>query len=195
MKTAGKVLLVVAVIGVTVTLFRLWTGDRPIGSENLIGKPLPQFAAPLAESGLDFDANVYTATMAEAARSTAACDVRVKGAFVSCRDIGRRAVVVFWNAKKDVCVKQVDELQKAFPRGGGLSAAAVAFDRPVGEIAEIVRRRGWTLPVPVDRDGAVSIIYGVAGCPTVFFVRDGEITDVRLGLQSAAELKRAAAKP
>lgn len=194
MKTAGRVLLVIVVFGATVSLFQLWDSERPVGSENLIGKPLPRFAAPLAQSGLNFDANIYTAQMARIARSTAACDVRVSGAFVSCRDIGPRAVIVFWNPKKQICLRQVDELRKAFPRNGAVSAVAVAFDRPVGEIARIARARRWTLSVPVDRDGAVSAIYSVAGCPTVFFARDGEITAVRLGLLDAAELMRAAAK-
>lgn len=194
MKTAGRVLFVLLVLGVIVSLFRLWNSDRPIGSEHLIGMSLPQFAAPLAQSGLNFDANVYTRQMARAARSTAACDVRVAGAFVSCRDVGARAVIVFWNPKKQVCVRQVDELQRAFPRGGRVTAIAVAFDRPVGEIAQIRRAHGWAVPVPVDRDGAVSAFYSVAGCPTVFFARDGAITAVRLGLLDAAELRRAAAK-
>ncbi len=34
---------------------------------------------------------------------------------------------------------------------------------------KIVRRRGWKMPVGVDKDGAVTNLYGVGVCPTTVF--------------------------
>ena len=55
---------------------------------------------------------------------------------------------------------------------------------------ELIRQRGWTMPVGYDRDGAVGSLYGVGGCPTFAYVYPGGT------LQSASigELTAAAAR-
>ena len=73
---------------------------------------------------------------------------------------------------------------------------------------EIVRDRGWRIPVGYDADGAVSNLYRVGGCPTVAFLYPGgilrgagvgtdELTEERLDEQLRAlvrESRRRAAR-
>jgi hypothetical protein len=40
-------------------------------------------------------------------------------------------------------------------------------------VRELVRRRGWEMPVGYDRDGAVASLYRVGGCPTFAYVYPG----------------------
>ena len=42
-------------------------------------------------------------------------------------------------------------------------------------VRDIVAEHGWTIPVGYDRDGAVSDLYRVGGCPTVAFAYPGGI--------------------
>ena len=42
-------------------------------------------------------------------------------------------------------------------------------------VRRIATERGWSVPVGYDRDGAVSDLYGVGGCPTVAFAYPGGI--------------------
>jgi hypothetical protein len=42
-------------------------------------------------------------------------------------------------------------------------------------VRSIAKERGWSLPVGYDRDGAVSDLYRVGGCPTVAFAYPGGI--------------------
>ncbi|MBI5310698.1 MAG: redoxin domain-containing protein [Actinobacteria bacterium] len=190
MKAAGTILAVLVVAGIGYSLFQLGGGNRPIGSENLIGEPLPEFAAPLAGSGIDADSNITSRTVAERSGANAACDVKLPGAFVSCRDLTGDAVVVFWSLRKQACIDQVDELQKAFANDERVNVAAVAFNDDLDDVAATMKERGWTIPVPVDRDGAASILYSVAGCPSIYFARDGVVTGVRLATLDAAQLRR-----
>jgi hypothetical protein len=40
-------------------------------------------------------------------------------------------------------------------------------------VRELIRRRGWEMPVGYDRDGAVAGLYRVGGCPTFAYVYPG----------------------
>jgi hypothetical protein len=190
MKTTGKVVIALIVIGAVVSLVTLFSGSRPVGSENLVGKPLPDFAAPLAGSGIELDSNIYTPAQAKANRAKPACAVVSRGSFNSCKGLKGLAILVFWNSHKADCVRQVDELQKVLARRPRVNAVAVAFENNIDDVTAAASQHHWKLPVAVDRDGAVSSLYAVTGCPSVFFIRDGEIRGVKLGLQSAVELSR-----
>lgn len=188
MSAFWKGVLAVLTFAVVVSLVTLFSGSRPVGSENLIGRALPEFAAPLTIGGLDGDANVYTKAQAEAVDATAACDVDLEGSFNSCRDLPGDAIVVFWNVSKPECVEQVDQLQSFANSNEGVSVVAVAFENTKAEVAEVVVREGWTIPVAVDRDGALASLYAVAGCPSVFWTRDQKTTAVKLGVQTEQQL-------
>jgi len=42
-----------------------------------------------------------------------------------------------------------------------------------GSVRELVRERGWEMPVGFDRDGAVAALYRVGGCPTFAYAYPG----------------------
>lgn len=176
-----KALIGLLAIGAVVSFVMLTDDSRPIGSENLIGRPLPGFAAPLASGVQDADSNIYSPAEARAAHSVAACDVHLPGVFNSCRDLTGSAILTFWNTTKGQCAAQVAQLDRLAARSKTLNVAAVAFDQSAAEVREYLSSRKWTLPVPIDRDGAVAGLYAVAGCPSTFFIRGGTVTGVKLG--------------
>ncbi len=188
MNTFWRAFIGLLAIGVVVSLVALLDNSRPIGSENLVGKPLPDFAAPLASGTQEGDANIYTPAQAKAAKSVAACDVDLAEVFVSCRDLKGEAVVTFWNTTKPECVKQVDVLDNFARENKQVDTAAVAFDQAESTVRKYTEGVDWSIPVPIDRDGATAGLYAVAGCPSTFFIRDGEITGVKLGTLSGAEI-------
>jgi hypothetical protein len=190
MNTFWKVFTGLLTIGVIVSLVTLFSGSQPVGAENLIGRELPGFAAPLASGTQTGDANVYTEAQAKSLKSTAACDVNLPGVFNSCRDLKGDAILAFWNTTKRECVNDVATLDAFARRNKDVSVAAVAFEQTEASARAMVQKRGFKLPVPIDRDGAVAALYSVAGCPTTFFAHDGELTGVILGVLSAPQLTR-----
>jgi hypothetical protein len=57
-------------------------------------------------------------------------------------------------------------------------------------VRELVRRRGWEMPVGYDRDGAVASLYRVGGCPTFAYVYPGgTLQSAGVGELSPAELE------
>ena len=56
---------------------------------------------------------------------------------------------------------------------GGSTSSRVDVRDDRDERAQIVRDRGWRIPVGWDADGAVSNIYRVGVCPTVAFAYPG----------------------
>lgn len=194
MTTFWKGLLALLAIGIAISLVVLFMGDRPVGSENLIGKPLPGFAAPLASGTQNADANIYTAAQAKQLKSTAACDVELPGAFNSCRDLTGSAILTFWNTTKTECVQDVSTLDDFAAANPKVNVVAVAFDQSEEAVRNYVGGQDWKIPVAIDRDGAVAGLYSVAGCPSTYFAQDGEITEVKLGVLTAAQLEEGLAK-
>jgi hypothetical protein len=193
MNTFWKVVIALLAIGIVVSLYTLFNGARPVGSENLIGKPLPDFAAPLSIGTQTGDANVYTPAQAKAVHSTAACAVDIPAVFNSCRDLPGMAIVIFWNTTKGECVRFLDTLGKFVNTNSDVHPVAVAFDQTEATVREFMASKDWRFPVAIDRDGAVAGLYSVAGCPSTFFARNGQITGVKLGVLSAAQLEQGVA--
>lgn len=188
MSTLWKGITALLVIAVLTSLATLYNGSKPIGSENLVGRPFPAFAAPLAIGDLDGDANVFTAAQAEAEDATAACDVELPGSFNSCKELPGKAIIVFWNSTKAECVEQIDRLQQAADQNRDLNVVAVAFENDKASAAQAQRENGWKIPVVVDRDGAVASLYAVTGCPSVFWANEQKATAVQLGIQTIQQL-------
>lgn len=184
-----KALLALLAVGALVSLYLLFGSDRPVGSENLVGKPLPGFAAPLSSGTLDGDSNIYTEPQARAARSTAACDVHLADTFNSCGAFMKgESIVAFWNTTKDACIDAMGTLDEFAEQNPEVNVVAVAFDKPKKDVAAVVQAEKWRMPVAVDRDGATAALYATAGCPSYFFAEDGRITGVKLGVLSADQL-------
>jgi peroxiredoxin len=137
------------------------------------GEELPAFAAPLALSDLEGDANV----------SDRACDVRGPDVLNVCQLAARGPVVLaFFAEPSERCDDQIDLLDRTRRRFPGVQFAAIAIRGDRDDLRRAVREHGWRLPVAHDRDGAVTNLYGVAVCPaTTFAARGGTVRSTAVG--------------
>lgn len=154
------------------------------------GKQLPVFAAPLATGPLDGDANIKT--KANQPGKTMACEVRDAGAVNVC-DLRRKPVVMtFMFTRFAKCAPQMDRVERVHSEFPGVNFLGVIIREPKKKAAKLVRDHGWSFPVVLDRDGEVSNIYGIGGCPTtVFAAAGGKVRSTRLGELSTAQLRAA----
>jgi hypothetical protein len=157
--------------------------------------PLPEFAVPLATSGLEGDANIAQddCTGSELPctdRRTPACRVDEPGAIRVCDLFSRPSLISFWFSKGDGCISQQDVVNRVYERYRG----RVAFlsldvrDDP-DTVRDLVRDRDWRMPVGYDRDGAVAALYRLGGCPTFAYVfPGGTLQSASVGELTAARL-------
>jgi AhpC/TSA family protein len=157
-------------------------------------QPLPVFAAPLALSDLDGDANVASRPGQGAAGERPACSVRGPKILNSCQLAERGPVVIAFYASRagKACPRQLDTMERvrrAFP---GVQFAAVAIRGDRGRLRSTIREQGWRFPVAFDRDGQVANLYRVAGCPTTTLAYPGGIVmHSYLGLLDERRLRAA----
>jgi|SoiMethySBSTD1v2_1073268.scaffolds.fasta_scaffold214152_2 hypothetical protein len=173
-----------------ITLNTLRT-DAP-GSRGLDpGDRLPPFAAPLALSKLDGDANLATKPDQGGQGKRPACQVRGADILNSCELAERGPVVLaFVATRSQACDRQIDVLDRIRADYPGISFAAVAIRGDRGDLQDVIRRRGWKLPVGWDRDGGVANAFAVAVCPTVTFAyKGGRVEGTSLSLIDGAALR------
>ncbi len=146
------------------------SGSVGLGEEVLVGEQAAPFAVPLAISDLDGDANVDPAQ---------ACDVEGADVLRICDYFDRPLVMSFWFTKgASSCIDQqdiFDRLAARFRHKAGFVSINVRDDRD--RVRELIEEHGWKVPVGYDRDGAVSNIYRVGGCPTFLFFRKGGVME------------------
>lgn len=150
------------------------TSHKP-GAEGVpAGGALHLFAAPLAASTLNGDANLNPpCTLAHHDhRALNACLLVKRGPLV----------LDFFVTNSSQCEREVDTMQviagqRAFH---GVQFAAVAVNGSHAATAKAVRRHGWTIPVAYDADGAVGGLYGVSACPLLELVDRGGTVAQRL---------------
>jgi hypothetical protein len=138
------------------------------------GKALHYFAAPLATSTLEGDANLNPPC------TLGHHDPR---ALNTCLVLARVPMVLgFFVAGSNDCKREIDALQTVSTQfaPGQVQFAAVAVHAGHRETAAIVRSHHWTIPVAYDRDGAVGVFYGVETCPIVELAFRGGIVADRL---------------
>jgi AhpC/TSA family len=138
------------------------------------GKRLHLFAAPLAGSTLNGDANLKPPC------SPAHHDPR---ALNICLMVQRAPLALaFFATGSDDCKRQVDTMQALSRRypASEVQFAAVAVGAGHAETRSLVRSRGWTIPIAYDADGAVQSLYGVQICPMVELAYRGGIVKDRL---------------
>jgi peroxiredoxin len=125
------------------------------------GRQMHSFAAPLAASTLNGDANINPPC------TLARHDPR---ALNICLLLKRAPLVLgFFVTGQSGCVREVDALQavsREFP-ASEVQFAAVAIRTSHADAARAVRANHWTIPVAYDADGAVGAVYGVEVCPIV----------------------------
>ncbi|HEX5928912.1 MAG TPA: TlpA disulfide reductase family protein [Solirubrobacterales bacterium] len=180
--TVGLIFLAVIVVA-TVNSFGGDGGGGALGLDRQPAQwPLPEFAVPAAAGSVEADANVAqddcessAIPCPEDARRSPACRIDPAGAIRVCDLFDRPLVISFWFTKGgDSCVEQqdvVDAVSRRYRGQVNFLSLNVRDDR--GTVRELIRSRGWEMPVGYDRDGAVAGLYRVAGCPTFAYAFPG----------------------
>lgn len=162
------------------------------------GMPLSEFAVPnaLPPGQLDLDANVYQDDCSTSenpcpkdARRPSACQIPPQGAIRVCDLFNRPLVLSFWFTRGANCLPTQDALNAVSKKyRGRVNFLSIDVRDDPADVRSIATERGWTMPVGYDRDGAVSDLYRVGGCPTVAFAYPGGILD--FARASIAELSQ-----
>jgi hypothetical protein len=178
----GLIFLAIIVVA-TLSTLRGGGGGETLGLDRLPARwPLPEFAVPAGAGQLEGDANVAqddcetsAIPCPEESRRTPACRVDLPESIRICDFFERPLVVSFFFSKGgNDCVVQQDLVERVFRRYRGrvgFLSLDIRDDRDT--LRETIRRRGWTMPVGYDRDGAVAGLYGVGLCPTFAYVYPG----------------------
>ena len=169
MTVVGIVFLIVVLIALFNMLRTTDSGTVGIGEVGIGDRAAP-FAVPLVMSDLEGDANVDP---------DQACSVAGKDVLRICDYFDRPLVVSFWFTKGAAsCIDQqdvFDEVAVKYRRRAGFISINVRDERD--RVRELVDEHGWETPVGHDRDGAVSNLYKVGGCPTFLFFRKGGVLE------------------
>lgn len=195
----GLLFLAIIVVA-TVSTIEGGGGGETLGLDKLPSRwPLPEFAVPAGAGELEGDANVSqddceTSSLpcSEDAQRTPACRVELAESIRVCDFFERPLVISFWFSKGgNDCVRQQDLVEQVFRRYRGrvgFLSLDIRDDRDT--LRDLIRQRGWTMPVGYDRDGAVAGLYGIGLCPTFAYVYPGgtlqsasvgELTGAQLG--------------
>ena len=168
-----------------------------LGAGDEAGLPLAQFAVPDVRGDLDGDANiaqddceVSRIPCPEEERRTPACAIEVNGAIRVCDLFNRPLVLSFWFTKGGECEAQQDAFEVAYRRHrGAANFLAINVRDEREQVARLATERGWTHRIGLDRDGALSNLYRVGGCPTFLYAYPGGILrETTIGELSAKQL-------
>lgn len=195
MRQAWVVAIILGVVIVYVTANTLTT-EGPGSRGVAVGTEVPPFAAPLALANTrcngdeECDANVL---LKDSQGVPKACDVRGEDILNSC-ELAEEGpfVLAFLVEPSSECADQIDVLEEVRPRfEDDVQFAAVAIRGDHSDLNDLIRERGWELPVAYDHDGAIANAFAVAVCPTVTFVdQGGTVSATTLGTASEAEIVR-----
>jgi thiol-disulfide isomerase/thioredoxin len=158
--------------------------------------PLPEFAVPRAVGSLEGDANVAQDDCESAQtpcprRRSPACRIDTPGAIRVCDLFDRPLVISFWFSHGGNCVEQQDVVNRVYARyRGRVSFLSLDVRDDRDTVRELIRSRGWRMPVGYDRDGAVAGLYRIGGCPTFAYAYPGgTLQDATIGELTAAQLE------
>jgi hypothetical protein len=186
----------VGILFVMVLSVLLFVQTIPNSGEGLFGPEpgtrLKAFATPSAQGNLEGDANVcQRQPCPKGAGERPACELRSEDVVNLCELRERPLVLTFIFDKGADCYPQVDRTERVKAGLEGVQFATVYFSRKKrDEIRRLVDARGWSQPIGVDEDGGVVNLYGVGGCPTTIFAREGgRVADVELGNLTEAEVR------
>jgi thiol-disulfide isomerase/thioredoxin len=173
----------IALIGVALLNTLRTTEGGLLGAGGDRGMAVPQFAVPDALGSVEGDANVYQDDCESSEipcpadqRRTPACEVTGAGVIRVCDYFDRPLVISFWFSRGGDCLPTQDLVDRVASRyRGRVNFLSINIRDERADVRELVRERGWRLPVGYDADGAVSNIYRVGVCPTVAFLYPGGI--------------------
>ena len=167
-----------------------------LGARSDAGTALAEFAVPDARSQLTGDANIAqdncktsTRPCPAGDRRTPACLVRIPGAIRVCDLFDRPLVLSFWFTRGGDCESQEDVFQGAYRVSGPVNFLAIDVRDSRDTVRKLIAEHGWTHPVGLDSDGALSNLYRIGGCPTFIYVYPGGIVqDTSIGEINASQL-------
>ena len=182
---------------VIVLLVIVWVSLQALGDDRIdaagvqAGSELPPFAAPLALSDLEGDANVARRADSGDAGDVPACEVRGPDVLNSCELAERGPVVLgFLATSGGDCTEQFDALDEVRGEFPGVQVAVVASEVDRDELRDLIAEHGWGFEVGVDDDGVVGSLYGVVVCPHVTYAYPGgKVRGTVLGSESAEQLR------
>jgi hypothetical protein len=173
--------------------------NQTLGLDRLpVHWPLPEFAVPAAAGRLEGDANVAQDDCESArtpcppdSRRSPACRITGTAAIRVCDLFDRPLVLSFWFAHGGNCVEQQDVVSRVYGRyGGNVNFLSLDIRDDRDTVRELIRQRGWQMPLGYDRDGAVASLYRVGGCPTFAYAYPGgTLQSASIGELTSAQLE------
>jgi len=152
------------------------------------GERLPVFAAPLAASEAEGDANIkQDEDDDEAPNDTPACEVELPGVVTACELFEEKPLVLALTVPADDCEEQLEAMQALSRERRDLQFAAVVSGRSRERARQVVEQAGVAFPVAVDEDLAVFNLYRVAYCSTAITDRGGRVREFRANEPLSAE--------
>jgi thiol-disulfide isomerase/thioredoxin len=140
-------------------------------------EPLPRFAAPSATGRLKGDANVNQDDRSAGGKpQTPACEVRGRDVIRICDFFDRPLVLVAWFTRCGNCERQLDTVERVRKRFPNVAFVGLDVRDSHAKTRRLVLEHGWRFPMALDRDGAVSGLYGVVVGPMTFFAYPGGIS-------------------
>jgi AhpC/TSA family len=180
-------LLIVALITVNTIV------TKPNGVKGLApGEQVPPFAVPLALGNLEGDADTATHANEGAAGRVPACRERGPQILNVCQLYEGAPVVLALFVEGGSCPRVLDDMQALATPFPGVRFAGVALKGDRGKLRKLIRTHRLTLPLGIDRDGALAALYKVGTCPQLTFIYPGgEVQGhALLNTPSQAQLRR-----
>lgn len=193
----GLLFLAVILVG---TISTIGSNDNQVLGLEAVDTDLPlaEFAVPVAASNLEGDANIAQddcevdqLPCPAGDRRSPACEVKVAHSIRVCDYFDRPLIISFWFTKGgDNCEVQQDLVSAVSRRyRGRVGFLSIDVRDSRDSVRDLVRSRGWKMPVGYDHDGAVATLYRVGGCPTFVYAYPGGILEsASIGELSAAQL-------
>jgi hypothetical protein len=155
------------------------------------GQRLAPFAVPLALGAMVGDADIATHANDGEEGSVPACAERGPQILNVCQLYERGPVVLAMFVDSGSCTGVLSNMQALLGAFPGVRFAAVAVRGERDQLRALMRRRGLTLPIGIDSDGAVAALYKVFTCPQVNFAYRGGVvqSSALLGSASLASLR------
>ena len=162
-----------------------------------IGDALAEFAIADARSDLEGDANIAQDDCKSSERPcpkddirTPACEVDEPGAVRVCDLFDRPLVLSFWFTRGGDCENQQDAFEGAYRRyGDSVNFLGIDIRDSRDKVRDLIDSHGWTHPIGLDADGALSNLYRIGVCPTFIYVYPGGIVqNSSVGEIDSAEL-------
>ena len=147
------------------------------------GKPVAEFAVPDARGSLEGDANIFQDDCASSENPCPdddvrdpACRIDTEGAIRVCDLFDKPLAISFWFTRGGDCNPPQDAFDDAAREyGDEVNFLSMNVRDSRDTVTDVIEERGWTVPVGLDPDGAVSNLFRVGGCPTLLLAYPGGI--------------------